>query len=189
MYIDLNLTTFLLIYSFLVGIIVINHLLGKNNYKLFYKLLIAFYFLSLFKVTMLGLNVNLSGISHHFASDYMQLVPFGSILDICSSWTKFSHNWLQIVGNIILLMPLAIFVSIKTKYQPKETLKICLASCLLIEMSQLLIDIITQSPSRIFDVDDIILNMLGVIIIISISKLLNKQKVNKLVLKKDLATA
>lgn len=76
-------------------------------------------------------------------------------------------NIIQVVGNLLLLVPLClalmmIFFSGKKAY---IAVLICIGASVMIEIMQHLINIFVNTQWRIADIDDIILNSLGVIIV------------------------
>ena len=96
--------------------------------------------------------------------DFCQLIPFKDIIDIVKNSGIIN---IQLIGNIILLMPMPV-------------LKVLFFKSILfsfgIEIIQLIIDILLSYPSRIFDVDDIILNGIGILIGMIIFKILKEQQ-------------
>ncbi len=89
--------------------------------------------------------------------DIIQLVPFNTITQII----KYG-NWIQILGNICLLMPIPILAfKIKGTISKSKLLIRVLSISVGIEFIQYLIFIVTNYPSRIVDIDDIILNTIG----------------------------
>jgi glycopeptide antibiotics resistance protein len=74
--------------------------------------------------------------------------------------------YVQIFGNILLLFPLSIFVGFILK-KNESIWKIILIGILTsigIEIIQLGINIATQFPNKVMDIDDLILNTCGIII-------------------------
>lgn len=101
------------------------------------------------------------------------LIPFKTILtflnnknivDICSN----------ILGNIILFVPLGFFAYIIFKGNKIKTLLFCLATTLSVEIVQLML------PARLCDVDDLITNFagsyIGLILAIKFVSYINKKK-------------
>lgn len=71
-------------------------------------------------------------------------------------------NWIQIIGNILLLMPLPIFIYISKKSISKKLLLVIVGcSSISIEIMQLLLNIASRYNNHIVDVDDVILNIIG----------------------------
>ena len=95
-------------------------------------------------------------------SSYFQLIPFKTIIDAFEKGI-----WIiQVLGNIILLFPLPFFLDLLSKKQKSNTFFLVTGFlvCISIEGMQLLIDIIFIIRSHVFDIDDIILNFLGIIL-------------------------
>ena len=92
---------------------------------------------------------------------FYQLKPFASIVNYFREGAM-----IQLIGNVILLSPLVVFGEIVTRGKWRITRMILLVSSvsLLIELLQLVINYSTGYPYRVADVDDLILNVTGVII-------------------------
>lgn len=92
---------------------------------------------------------------------FYQLIPFASIKDYFSG-----SGPIQLIGNAALLSPLAVFAEVFLRQRPRAW-KVALgvsAVSLLLEITQLIISLATGYPSRVVDVDDLILNTAGVIL-------------------------
>lgn len=156
--------TFLILFAFIFTVTSIVRVIRKKSVlKLFYVGIIETYILLLFSVVILPINIIdtslLEGESKFL--DYFQLVPFRTIGEMLKYNDFFS---IQLIGNIVLLMPLPILIG----YANREKHFVALFSkCAMvsvgIELIQVCIDFALQYPSRKFDVDDIILNVLGVL--------------------------
>lgn len=95
--------------------------------------------------------------------------------------------WIQIFGNIVLLLPMPIFVKLCWKdINFKIIFLVCLGTCLFIELSQFTLDFITDYPNKVADIDDVILNMLGVFIGWMFAMLLRKTNLVKELLQENL---
>lgn len=91
---------------------------------------------------------------------YVQLIPGKTILEYLHS-----GNLYQIVGNIILFIPFVLFMYIfLQKRKPIPIILLGFLASILIELAQLIIDLVTKYPNRVFDVDDFILNIVGVVL-------------------------
>jgi glycopeptide antibiotics resistance protein len=112
---------------------------------------------------------------------FYQLIPFASIRNYFSG-----SGPIQLIGNLVLLSPLAVFAEIFLRQRPKAW-KVALgtsAVSLLIEITQLVINLATRYPRRVPDVDDLILNIAGVVIAIILTRLIGKtQKIRKVLQK------
>ena len=90
------------------------------------------------------------------------------------------------VGNIVLLSPLAVFAEVFLQQRPKAW-KVALgtsAVSLLIEITQLVINLSTRYPIRVLDVDDLILNITGIVIAIILTRVIGKNPKIQKVLQK-----
>ena len=113
-------------------------------YKEIFYLFFMIYILSLFQVVTMEDTVTYG--------DGNNLIPFKEILRYKLGSRLFFKN---VVGNVILFIPYGIFASLFTKVK-RPFSALCLiffASCT-VEVTQLLI-------GRVFDIDDIILNVIG----------------------------
>lgn len=115
-------------------------------HKEFSKLLFIIYILLLYELlTRSELNHN-SGFN---------LVPFTEILRYPVGSNGF---YLNVIGNIVIFIPFGYFIS--TYIKPKKILPIILVSFL----SSTTVEFVQSCIGRSFDVDDIILNVVGAII-------------------------
>jgi glycopeptide antibiotics resistance protein len=134
-----------------------------NYRKLFIIGAILFYALSVFKLTLLPITIVYDG-SMFFdkPSQHMyQLNPFETITSSLNA-----GNYRQVVGNLIMLLPLPILIGVLNRRTPSFS-KFFIGSVLLvlfIELSQLALDYITGVPNAVTDIDDFIMNMLGALI-------------------------
>lgn len=91
---------------------------------------------------------------------FTQLVPGKTIMEYLQS-----GNLYQIFGNIILFMPFVLFMFIfLQKKKPILIIFLGILASILLESVQLIIDLVTDYPNRVFDVDDFILNTAGIIL-------------------------
>ena len=107
-------------------------------------------------------------------NNYIQVIPFRTIIKTIEIGT-----WkLQLLGNILLILPIPIFIELfkGKKLSLKETIFLGFKLTISIELIQGLINLLTRYPNKVVDVDDIILNILGVIIAHFILKILDKFK-------------
>lgn len=102
---------------------------------------------------------------------FYQVIPFASIKNYFQTETI-----IQLIGNVLLLSPFALFIEIFLHQRPKAW-KVALAvssASFLIEASQLSINLLTGHPSRVADVDDLILNTIGVVLTIILTRSIGK---------------
>lgn len=149
---------------FILGIIcTINFNKIKKLKRIDKFILISFYvyLISLFSVVFFPIPLYLLQEKHHFLiSNYMNLVPFKTILIVIK------RNQIQLIGNILLLMPLGIYypLLIKKRIKIKKVFVLGFSITFIIEIIQLLSSLIIRVPYRIFDIDDIICNLIGMIV-------------------------
>lgn len=100
----------------------------------------------------------------------IQFIPFKSIYELVKS-----KNLIQIFGNIILLMPLPLLLQgvNNKRYSKINYIKIILLTSIGIELSQLIINILTKIRNHVIDIDDIFLNILGGVILVVFYKPIN----------------
>lgn len=105
---------------------------------------------------------------------FYQLIPLESIKNYFSSETM-----IQLAGNIILLFPLLIFGDIFTRGRKKISILIITGICtsVLIELYQLLTNYITGFPGHVADIDDLLLNSLGVFLAAGVIAIARKKNV------------
>ncbi|WP_413623371.1 VanZ family protein, partial [Kandleria vitulina] len=82
----------------------------------------------------------------------------------------------QNVGNILFLFPLAYSMRILKDMSAKKVFITCLIVDIGIEFIQMMTNIITRIPSHMVDIDDIILNMTGVVLALLVAKVTHKFK-------------
>ena len=126
-----------------------------------------------------NLDSIMEGVDKYFV--FYQLIPFASIKNYFHG-----SGIVQLAGNIVLLSPLAVFIEIFLQQRPKAW-KVALgtsAVSLLIEITQLVINLSTRYPIRVLDVDDLILNIAGIVIAIILTRVIGKnQKIQKVIQK------
>ena len=133
---------------FMVILILLRLFYYKNTSKKFilheeiFLLVFVFYILLLFELVT-SRDVSISGTN---------LVPFREILRYPIGSTNFYR---QVIGNIVLFMPFGFFASHYTKI--KKTGSITIITLLV----SLTIELVQLKIGRSFDIDDIILNVLG----------------------------
>lgn len=163
-----------------LGVFIITFLVrtvkNEHRIKLCYVGIIELYVMLLISVTIFPIRIipDEMKTGNNSIMDFCQLVPFKDIITIIKNNGIIS---VQFVGNIILLLPFPVLIGyISSNVNYKLLFFKSLLFSFGIEMIQLIIDILLSYPSRIFDVDDIILNGVGIIIGIFIFKMLIKQQ-------------
>ena len=147
----------------LISSVRIMYLIKHKESFVFYRemllLIFMIYILCLFQVVTIG-DINIGG-SNNF-------IPFKQILRYNFGGRLFVKN---IVGNVLMFIPYGFFASLYGEIKkPFHALGIVLLASISIEFTQLLI-------GRIFDIDDILLNvvggMFGFLFYVSLDKLAN----------------
>ncbi len=141
--------------------------LKECKYRVGFYLLLECYILVMIKVVIMPIFIMNSSTCAEFFEHMeksivynVQIIPLRSILNILSVGS-FS-SMIQIVGNIILLMPIAFIVVWLTESSRKWfVVGFGLLITILIEAVQYVISITTMYPCHAVDIDDIILNYCG----------------------------
>lgn len=133
----------------------------------------AIYLIMLISVTCFPIAFRMT--DNSFISPEFNYIPFNSIREILQA-PSLGFKLLQIGGNIILLMPLIFFILILfNNINTKKVFLIGLFTSLLIESIQFFIDgFLSEFSSRCVDIDDVILNCLGIAIMILFYNYLKK---------------
>lgn len=169
---DLHMETFIILYCIISAIsFLIYKIKKKHVYRFVFWAIIECYVLLLIKVTMLPIPIYSKQYLEEFQKfcsgryGYIQLIPFGTISTILKS-----HIWrniiLQLLGNVLLLLPLPILLGVSKERDNLSYWKLFLSGFLVslfIELAQLGIDYLVNYPNKVCDIDDIILNSLGVL--------------------------
>ena len=115
-------------------------------------------------------------ILRNYMQNSMNFIPFKTIIGYIKPLDNLPSSTIitNIVGNIIACMPFAFFLPLLFKKQNK--LKIFTLTMILIVLLIELLQFITLSGS--FDIDDLILNVLGAVILFLILKI---KKINQLI--------
>lgn len=114
----------------------------------------VFYFYIVFLIWITIFPIPLHEVWYDLKNNF---IPFSSIFQLVST-NNFNIIIKQIVGNIVLFIPLWIFVSILIK-DFKKALFLIFSVSVSIEIIQQLIWILIWFNYRVFDVDDIFLNL------------------------------
>lgn len=153
----------------------------KEYYKNWTLYMFIFYILCVVKLAFFPIYFNLDGSLSEHASVraenkiYLQLIPLKSIKSILNNPFWF----VQIVGNTVFLLPLPIFVGVlnyKRNIKSLNLILIGISFSLIIELIQYILNAVTKFPNRVTDIDDLILNSIGVIIGVYIFKKLKRWK-------------
>lgn len=189
MYIDFTFFTFLILYgimALIVGMIMLRKRKGLKKILLNY--LVVFYALLLIKITLFPLEIDKFGDFETFnIRNFFQIIPFSTIKEMLNS----PVGLIQIIGNILLLFPVPFigrFIYGEERINVRRTVFAGIIISVAIETLQMIEDVVTQCINRVFDVDDIILNITGVIIgIVSVvlvdtirKKIADSQRVSKI---------
>jgi glycopeptide antibiotics resistance protein len=128
--------------------------------SLFLAIFFIAYLICVMKYTFIPLSLNVDYPIPLTFDYFCNVIPFKNII-----LSLERHYWVQVYGNILLLLPFPMFIlMISPLTKLKRALFITFITCIGIELIQLLIDLITKYPNKVADIDDIILNMFGALI-------------------------
>lgn len=144
----------------LVSLVIFLKIKNHNSSYLFWVTLFSLYILLLIDRTLFPIRIYEEGIinSPDFISR-LNLIPFYFGRSTNTGLIAF-----QIVGNIILTIPFGFGLSLITTVRAKSFLWIPFVVGIGIELSQLLVSFAIGRLYRVIDINDVILNALGVII-------------------------
>ncbi len=173
MIIDITTTLFILILFFASLCVYIYRIFREEHIHTRYYIIVSFifYLLVLAKTVLFPIyifNREMLPMMFEGAEKYIsfyQLLPFASIKNYFTTDTA-----IQLVGNIILLFPFVIYYEIFTRGN-KSLFKITifgLCLSILIELYQLATNYLTGYPGHLADIDDVILNFIGVLLAIGL---------------------
>ena len=169
---DLHLSVFLVLYFTMCAVIIAVYFLKHSQKRkvLLWKCLFVLYLFLIVKVTVFPITFGKLPWMENISYMAIQGKPFYSII----SFVK-QKNYIQIVGNIILLMPLPLLlqrVTEKIFSRGKCFFCICMAS-LSIEAFQMGINWVTEVRNHVVDIDDFILNVTGGLLLLIFYKPIN----------------
>jgi glycopeptide antibiotics resistance protein len=163
-----NTTIYALTYVVLLSFYFLWKRKRKNIKLLIFWAISIIYFLMVMSITFIPITIStdkatLDAVVNH---PYGNLIPFASISSQiwASNLTHSSSAFIQISGNILLLAPLIVIIDVMTdyKFSMRKLLLIGFLTSVLIELTQLIIDLLTHFPNKVSDIDDVILNTFGV---------------------------
>ena len=141
--------------------------------KLSYIMILAIYLIMFFNLTVFGRSFSTAGLSH----EPYNLIPFKTIIGFFTSSWRYEPGFyirmiaVNIIGNIVILMPVQFLImKIFDIRKFSVSLLIDFLLTVLIEFVQLI------TYSGIFDIDDIILNILGMSVVFAFVSAFDKKK-------------
>lgn len=179
MILDMTLELFLALFFIASVILYYVHTTKKWTFRYWIIPVFVFYLLYLIKITIFPIFIFDADTLNRIREDVGEYFIFYQLKPLASIKNYFNEGAIiQLLGNIMLLMPLTCFVEIVTKGKiniKKEILFVSLTS-VMIELIQLAINYSTGHPSRVADIDDIFLNIIGVIITVCLLRLIKRNK-------------
>lgn len=176
---DFNLILLLIIY---IPLVLVTLLICRKTktYKSLFYMLVELYLIIMTKVVIMPIYILdkkvykdlIAGIKD-FNEYGIQFIPLKGIHDIME--IVCFATIIQLVGNVLLLMPLAFIIVWLMNKTNKAFIALCglVVSCL-IELIQLVINVITAYPCHAVDIDDVILNYFGYLLAVLIIWLIKK---------------
>lgn len=133
-----------------------------NKKKSFVDIVFVAYLAILTEVVLLPLNIiTLSELKEAFPLEaYLQLIPFKTVIFYINNIINI-HIMIQFFGNLFLLVPLAVYMNLNRSISISNNLMLVLCISLFIEVIQGILNLVTQYPNNVSDIDDIILNIVG----------------------------
>lgn len=181
MIIDITTNLFVILFFFASLCVYIYRVFKEERTRLRYFVVVSFifYIIALVKVVLFPIFIfdkELISKIYEGSEKYIrfyQFIPFASIKDYFSAETI-----IQLIGNVFLLFPLVIYVDLfsKGKYKIIKLVMFGVCSSLLIEIYQLLTNFITKFPGHLADIDDFLLNSIGVLFAAGVIAIIRKKK-------------
>lgn len=181
MIIDITTNLFVILFFFASLCVYIYRVFKEERTRLRYFVVVSFifYIIALVKVVLFPIFIfdkELISKIYEGSEKYIrfyQFIPFASIKDYFSAETI-----IQLIGNVFLLFPLVIYVDLfsKGKYKIINLVMFGVCSSLLIEIYQLLTNFITKFPGHLADIDDFLLNSIGVLFAAGVIAIIRKKK-------------
>lgn len=119
------------------------------------------FFLSILFITLLTLFPTFTYMPPNIQ---FNIKPFNTIKSILSE-KDILYMLFNLLGNLILFVPIGFFSYLKFNYKLLKSILFCTSTTVLVEILQLFI------PSRLTDIDDCIINLIGVLIGIFLAKI------------------
>lgn len=136
----------------------------QNKLLLYIEIFYALYLISFFFYPV--------GFNSPESLEYSQanLIPFKQITDYIVN-----KNFISLFGNMLIIFPLPILLYIN-KFSMRKISIFSLLIAIAIEPLQYILNLVTQYPNRIIDIDDTILRVIGVIFALIIIFIINKHR-------------
>ena len=172
---------FLLAFFFYLGTFLLSKYLENNKLmKIYLYAIFILYIITLIKLTLFDSDYGRVGLNFFDWSkenmqiylDSINLIPFKTIIEYIARQDRVAI--INLLGNIIAFAPMGLFLPILFKKQNK--LKIFILTNVLIILTIEILQFLSLSGS--FDLDDLILNLLGALLIYGLYKI---KKINKVI--------
>lgn len=132
----------------------------ENMKKITYIIILILYTVMILNVTIFERNLNFEwqGFDNYFKFGGINIIPFKTIIEYFTDFRRFWPNYfiINVIGNIVIFMPIQyLMIKIFGKQSFQRYLIINIIILLIIESMQLI------TGAGVFDVDDILLNLIG----------------------------
>ena len=162
----LNGTVLLPVFGIINIFVIGSYIKNRKERSIFYlllQLIFCAYLYCLFQVTLFDIPIDPMEINDLKQMNYerINIIPFKTISSLLRSKQAYSIA-LQLGGNLILLLPLGIYIPLMQEKMRKSFLVLwAIGSAAGIELLQFLIGLFIGVQYRSVDIDDVILNMIG----------------------------
>lgn len=182
------LLSLLALFFYLGTFLLSKYLKNRKPIKIYLYFLFLLYLLTLIQLTLFDSNYGRVGINlfnwnkedMQIYLDSINLIPFKTIIEYIARQDRVAI--INLLGNLIAFVPMGLFLPLLFKKQNK--LKIFILTNVLIILAIEILQFLSLSGS--FDIDDLILNLAGALIIYALYKTKKINKViNKLILKEE----
>jgi glycopeptide antibiotics resistance protein len=160
MFIEFNNTTQVLL---LLAVAIVMFIIKKGRFFSMSTFIVLVFFFYIFKVIQVTQFPIISIGTSDMVRDNGHYINYDLFYSIYAAIRD--HNYIQIIGNVLLLFPLGFFIPLLSR-RSLRLYKIILLGfmvSLTIELTQLLLHIFLNS-NRLFDLDDLLLNTVGALI-------------------------
>ena len=155
-------------FSFTCFYIILKFIIIKRNKKINVKREILLYLFFLFLLGLYTVAITGDFSIENVRMDEINIIPFKIVKDIYISH-NLNYFLISFLGNIFIFIPVGLLISLIWNIKDKNVILIGFLISLSIELTQLFL-------KRTTDIDDLILNTLGVIIGLLISKRIKNKR-------------
>ena len=129
---------------------------GKGLIYLFFCMVFGIYLIGVVSAVIFPIHIPEASIPLRFKLQ-LNLIPFN--FGSCDF-----HCLRNIYENILLTIPFGFGISFITKIKARNMIWLAIAVGLILEITQLVISLTVRSPFRVVDINDVILNAVGILL-------------------------